>query len=211
MLVFVDESGDPGMKGKPGTSPYFVITLVLFSDPVEAEACDLAISRLRADCRMDERTEFHFSKCSDEVRARFLECVARFNFQYFAIVLNKGALYKEGFQNKDAFYKYASRLVFENARDYMRRAKVVIDKCGDQRFKRQLGTYLQRKLNDPDVKEAIIRKVTMEDSARNNLLQLADMVCGAVARSYRTDRPSRKQFREIVKKREFRVQFWPKK
>ncbi len=32
MLVFVDESGDSGMKGKEGSSALFVITAVLFEE-----------------------------------------------------------------------------------------------------------------------------------------------------------------------------------
>lgn len=211
MLVFVDESGDCGIAMKPGTSPHFVITLILFADPAEAEACDHAISELRLECGMNERAEFHFNSCHQSIRTRFFQRVVKYNFQYFAIVVNKAALNGPGFANKDSFYKYTASLVFSNAQDYLRRAKVVIDKCGDQHFKRQLGSYLKRKINDPQVQEPIIRKVTMEDSARNNLLQLADMVCGAVARSFRTDRSDRKTYRDIVKKREFRVQFWPKK
>jgi hypothetical protein len=32
MLVFIDESGDPGFKLKKGSSPIFVVTLVAFRD-----------------------------------------------------------------------------------------------------------------------------------------------------------------------------------
>jgi hypothetical protein len=56
----------------------------------------------------------------------------------------------------------------------------------------------------------VIRKVKMEDSKRNNLLQLADMVCGAVARSFREERENGWEFRRLVREREMRVQYWPK-
>ena len=39
MLVFVDESGDAGMKLGAGSSDYFVVTAVLFEDHDEAARC----------------------------------------------------------------------------------------------------------------------------------------------------------------------------
>ena len=32
MLVFVDESGDPGLKLNKGSSAYFIVALVLFEE-----------------------------------------------------------------------------------------------------------------------------------------------------------------------------------
>ena len=37
MVVFIDEAGDSGMKNKPGSSKYFVISLVVFPDKEEAK------------------------------------------------------------------------------------------------------------------------------------------------------------------------------
>jgi hypothetical protein len=48
MLVFVDESGDSGMKGKDGSSAFFVINAVLFEENESAEECDRAINKMRA-------------------------------------------------------------------------------------------------------------------------------------------------------------------
>lgn len=43
MLVFIDESGDTGLKLDKGSSKYFVITLVTFEDNEEALLCDQRI------------------------------------------------------------------------------------------------------------------------------------------------------------------------
>ncbi|MFA5033728.1 MAG: DUF3800 domain-containing protein [bacterium] len=37
MLVFLDDSGDPGFKVEKGSSPVFVIALVVFDDHLDAE------------------------------------------------------------------------------------------------------------------------------------------------------------------------------
>ena len=56
----------------------------------------------------------------------------------------------------------------------------------------------------------MIGKVKIQDSQRNNLVELADMVCGAVARSCARKRRSAQTYGHLVAHREIYVQFWPK-
>lgn len=63
MLVFVDESGDPGLKLEQGSSTHFVVALVIFEDHDEAQAADDRIGLLRRELRLDPRYEFRFNKC----------------------------------------------------------------------------------------------------------------------------------------------------
>jgi len=174
MLVFVDESGDPGMElGLP------------------------------------EHMEFHFNKSRRAVREYFLQHVAPYEFFYLSVVLNKRKLHGPGFQYKASFYKYTVNLVFQNAKPHLRDAIVVIDRSGGQDFRRQLARYLKKRMNEKDG-PSLIRRVKTERSHNNNLLQLADMVCGAVARSYRTDKDDQMVYRSLLRHRELRVQKWPR-
>jgi len=207
MLVFVDESGDCGMKRKDGTSAFFVITAVTFEDNGDAEACDAKISELRTKCFQQKNSEFHFTKCCDAYREEFLRGVAPFDFFYMSFALNKAKLYGPGFNYKDSFYKYTAKLLFENAKPYLRDASVLIDKSGNREFRKQLEKYLKSRINTD---REIIRKVKTEVSHSNNLLQLADMICGSVARSFKTDKLDRFRFRKIVAHRELEVQMWPR-
>ena len=72
MLVFFDESGDSGMKGKEGSSRLFIVTAILFEENEEAERCDARIDQLRKDLGVGLRFEFHFNKCSDRFREAVL-------------------------------------------------------------------------------------------------------------------------------------------
>ena len=47
MLIFIDDSGDPGFKLDKGSSAFFVIALIIFDDELEAEKVALAIKELR--------------------------------------------------------------------------------------------------------------------------------------------------------------------
>lgn len=208
MLVFFDESGDAGMKGKPGSSRLFVVTAVLFEENDEALQCERRISEIRAKLKLSERFEFHFSKCCDAYRRAFLSGIAGSNFFYRSVVLNKAKLWGEGFKYKDSFYKYAAGLVFENAKAQLIDATVVLDQCGNRDFEKQLSKYLKRRMNDG--KTVLIKQVKMEPSHSNNLLQLADMICGAVNRSFDTTKVNRMEFRKLISHRELNLQVWPK-
>ena len=205
MLVFIDESGDCGMKNRPGTSAFFIVTAVLFEDHEDAEACDERIIALRRELKVAEQYEFKFSWCSSRIRECFLRATAQFDYFYSSMVINKAGLWGEGFKYKEPFYKYTTKLVFENCKPRLQDAKVVIDKCGDREFREQLSKYLKSRINSKGFQ--YIRKVTMEASHANNLLQLADMVCGAVARCY-SNKKGATSYRKIIAHRELGVQVW---
>lgn len=62
MLIFIDESGDSGLKIDQGSSRFFTVSLVVFEDHDEALACDQRIGLLKRELRWKEGSEFHFKK-----------------------------------------------------------------------------------------------------------------------------------------------------
>ncbi len=193
------------MKLGGGSSEFFVVTAVLFEENDDASKCDERINLIRTELGLSEHFEFHFSKCSKAIRRNFLEKVAAFDFFYFAVVLNKPKLYSPGFQLKESLVKYTAKLVFENAKPHLRDAIVVVDASGSKDFRNQLSTYLKRQVND-DRGHGLIKKVKTSRSDGNNLVQLADMVSGAIWRSFKHQDAS---YRRLVSHRELRVQVWP--
>ena len=204
MLVFIDESGDTGRKLDKGSSRYFIIVLITFEDNEEALSCDQRIALLRKELRLPENYEFKFNKMRREQREIFLKAILPYSFFYFGIVINKDPqkLYGDGFNVKESFYKYACALVFENAKPHLKEATVIIDGSGSREFKRQFQSYLKRKVGSS------IRKVKIQSSHSNNLLQLADMVAGSIHRSL-GQKGDKNAYRPIIKSREMRVQVWP--
>lgn len=209
MLVFIDESGDAGLKIESGSSEYFIVTLVIFNENDEAQITDGKIQQLKSDLRLPADFEFHFNKIKCSFRESFMKAICNCEFLYFSIVINKRKLTGDGFKYKESFYKYACRLVFENAKAHLDNATVVIDGSGSKEFRRELGTYLRKQINDRKRESRYIGKVKIQDSRKNNLLQLADMICGSVARSY-TEKSDAKTYRKYISHREIYVQFWPK-
>lgn len=140
------------------------------------------------------------------MREAFLKAVLPYQFFYYGIVINKQKLFGEGFKNRESFYKYASGLLFENAKEKLENAIVVMDESGRQLFKYQLAKYLKTKVNQT---KNCIKKVKMQNSKGNNLLQLADMIAGSIARSLDGVKKNN-IYRKIIKPREIYVQSWPK-
>jgi len=207
MLAFIDESGDPGLKIGGGSSRYFTIALVVFEDKNEALDCDQRIYLLKKEIGWNKKDEFHFKRNSDKIRRVFLKSVSPYNFFYYGIVINKDPkkLWGEGFKNKESFYKYACGLVFENAKEKLNKATVIIDKSGNLDFRHHLARYLRRKMNS-----GIIKKVKMQRSDGNNLLQLADYIAGVINRSIQNKKKWVDDYRKIIAHREIYVQVWPK-
>src|SRR5260221_288134 len=196
------------MRLGPGSSPFFVVTAAIFTDPAVAQKCDAHIDEIRKQLGLSPRKEFHFSSDNRQIRTRFLSEISQFDFQYSSVVLNKARVTGPGFNVKESLYKYTSRLVVGNMKDCLKEATVVIDRCGDKEFRSELSRYLGRHANfDQGVRR--IKKTKMEQSHTNNLLQLADMVCGAIARCYSSGESGRSQYRHLIKHREMRVQVWP--
>jgi len=206
--MFIDESGDAGLKIDCGSSRYFMVALAAFEDHDEASAAHERIDLLRREMGLPNRFEFHFNKMKPELRKQFLTVIAPFDFFYWGIVIDKAELIRRGFQFHDSMYNYACGLVFENAKPRLGNTIVVMDGSGSKEFHNQMKTYLARRVRD-DAGKCLIRKVKIQDSRKNNLLQMADMIVGAIARSY-SGKADAREYRKLIAHREIYVQFWSK-
>lgn len=181
MLVLIDESGDAGFKIAKGSTPHFVVAMVIFRDFKEAERASVAIAEAREQLRV--RSEFKFNKSSHPVRDAFFEVVNPFHFSVRAVVVHKSKIYSDNLrENKEMFYNYFVKLLLKHDDDVLQGARVKIDGSGDREFKRELERYLKHQ-----IQTGKIASVKFAESHRDNLIQLADMAAGAIARSYRDD------------------------
>ena len=105
MLVLIDESGCPGFKLTKGSTPYFVVGMVIFKDFSKAEIASKAISELRQSLKINP--EFKFSKTRREIKDQFFDTMCKYNFEVRALVVDKSKLYSCKLRNDaDSFYNY---------------------------------------------------------------------------------------------------------
>ena len=89
ILVFIDDSGDPGFKIEKGSTKCFVISCVIFQDELEAEKTAVAIKQLRRNLKFPDTMEFKFNKSRKKVRIKFLQAINKFNFKIRSLVIEK--------------------------------------------------------------------------------------------------------------------------
>ncbi len=201
MLVFVDESGDTGLRNLDGSSRYFVITLVLFDTQEAAEEVSQKIDALRQELSLPAQYEFHFFKTKDVLRRAFLTAVRQGQFIFCSLGVDKRKLHGTEFDHRDLFYKTVCEAAFSQARPLLHEANVQFDESGSKAFRQSLASHLLRSINDGEPGMKRIKKVKAQNSKGNNLMQLADMLCGAVARSYHEEN-GENEFRRLVSTRE---------
>lgn len=199
MLVFIDDSGDPGFKLGKGSSEFFIISAVIFDDYLEAEKTALAIKELRRDLFKRDDVEFKFHKSKKETRIRFLECAKKYPFRVRCLVVDKSVLYSPLLRSdRNSFYGYIIKTMLKHGNDTILNAKIRIDGGGDRVFRRNFISYLRRELNGNEKK--ILHNCRLIDSKSDVLIQLADMVAGSIHRSYQKDKDDSKIYKKIIKK-----------
>ncbi len=195
MLVFIDDSGDPGLGVQ--SSLVFVIALVIFDDNLVAEETALEIKKLRRELKFPDDVEFKFHKSRLPIKRRFLETVVKYPFRIRAIVVEKEKI-RAKFKgtDKETFFNHIVMTVLRQTNGTVKNAKLRFDKRGERRIRNELRVYLSREL-DNKVKN-IFTDLKFVNSKQDNLVQLADMVAGTVAAYYKG---SGKELYLLIKKR----------
>ncbi len=129
MLVLIDESGDAGFKLAKGSTPYFVVAMVIFREFAEAEKASNAIAEARDHLRVKE--EFKFSKSHPAIKDAFFEVVAPFDFSVRALVVDKANIYSQRLrEDKEQFYSYFVKQLMKFDNNTLVGARVKIDGSG---------------------------------------------------------------------------------
>jgi hypothetical protein len=196
--IYVDETGDTGFKLHRGSSKIFSITMVIFNDPLEIEKTTRAVKRLQEQLKFTAGIEWKFSKTSRTHRIEFFKAIRDFKFEVRSVVMVKENIYGRKLKtHKDHFYNYSCKLVLQYALPHLEDAKIIFDKRGNREFYTSLRTYLRTKCN---LDHTRIKEIKSKDSRKEIPLQMADMIAGAIGRSFGRKAGSSDYMRIIEKK-----------
>jgi hypothetical protein len=192
MLVLIDESGDSGFKLTRGSSPLFVLGMVTFVDDLDAHSTSQIIGEARK--RLKAFPEFKFSNSRDEIRDEFFKAIGGCKFTVRTVVVQKKFIYRDFLrENADNFYNFFVKCLLKNDGNQLNNASVKIDGSGNRQFKKGLRSYLTR-----EMPRGRVKSVKLIDSCGDNLIQLADMCVGAIARSYKADRNNASRWYDMI-------------
>ncbi|MGD9109207.1 MAG: DUF3800 domain-containing protein [Gammaproteobacteria bacterium] len=202
MLVLIDESGDTGFKLTKNSSPFFTIGMVVFANLVEAEKASKHVAELRDKLRIGQ--EFKFSKSRSSIKDRFFYKICKYDFLVHALVVDKKNIYSDYIrENKENFYKTCMKRLMQNDNKLLKNVRIKIDGSGTNMFRIALRKYLQNHIGNQK-----IISLKFVDSKRDNLIQLADIVIGAVARSHDSSRKDHKRWLNILESRGKIANIW---
>ena len=202
-LIFLDEAGDTGFRFKTGSSRYFVVTMVIFDDPAQAAQVNEAIDDLRRKLRVPATREFRFSTgSSSDVKVAFLRALLPYTFRYRAVVVDKVVFAeRHSWGPGQNLFESAALQLFEIGG--LENVTLVMDRITGGTFEQKLYVYLRQHLKKRGAR--LIHKFRHADSRNDNLLQVADMLCGAIHRFYEDEED---KFRSIIQSKEEIVIEW---
>ncbi len=199
MLVFIDDSGDPGFKLDKGSSRHFVIACVIFDDNLDAEETALKIKRLRRSLKWRDDHEFKFNKTSKDIRLKFLNEIKDCKFRVRAIIADKSIIRSSELRtNKNKFYNYMIKEVLFKSEGKIKDGRIRLDGHEDRAYKKAATTYFRQQANPGG---AVIKDMKFVNSKNDNLIQLADMVAGSILRTTQANKTDSKIYLNTIIKR----------
>ena len=109
----------------------------------------------------------------------------------------------KGFSDPKTFYRYAFQFLIGDLLTIAWQADLIIDENSTQSFQAELETYLRRQNSGLPVSR--MGEVKFAASNKERLLQLADLVAGAVRRSTEGEQTPLKE----IEAKMVNLQFWP--
>jgi hypothetical protein len=172
---FVDESGDPGLHSFKGV-PYFVLAMVQLPnhDPIEA------FGKVRRDLRVSPTFEFHFHPMTVSQKRVFFMALNEIEFRVRTAVFLKNPIPPvfEGLSGTEVVIKLITELVLRASPLDIEDDVLVLDGVAEP-VRKALRIHLSDACKQAK-RERPFKKIISADSRREDGLQLADMIAGAV-------------------------------
>ncbi|MBI2333447.1 MAG: DUF3800 domain-containing protein [Chloroflexi bacterium] len=173
-----DEAGDVSMNFEKGASRYFVPAFISTQSPEDLRQT-LAVLRQSLDLR--ETYEFKFHKmASAEVRNQVFSALARADFEAWALIVDKTRLPKifETTESIEIYTHFITELLNVIPAELQKDATLILDEFGSTP---DLRTELRRAMVKRHMPR-LFKRVIVRSSHRESLIQVADLVAGAIMR-----------------------------
>ncbi len=202
-LIFIDDSGDPGFKFIRGSSHLFVIACVIFNSKISAEYTSASIKLLKERLGWKQEREFKFHRANDKQKKLFFGTIKKQDFVIQAIVVNKDTITDKNLQNSESFYSHIIKMILDSYKD-MKLARISLDGSGNKSFRKKSTAEIRKTINKDNYRMVDFRLVDSKDDV---LIQLADMVAGAMNAKYDKSKRLKHDYIRMIKNRIDGIQF----
>ena len=175
--VFIDDSGDAGLRNS--NTDQLVVAAVIVVDENKKVLLEDAINLFRRRLGWVELHEFKFNKTEKSILIELIDFIKHFDFKAYAVVLDKKSVDSSGILKSNiSVYNHTIRELL--LRVSMSNQIVVIDGKATKSHAEKLRAYLRQSLKENGIDNTRFRFV---DSRKDSIIQLADIIAGAIARS----------------------------
>lgn len=195
MIIAIDDSGGPGLKPGRGVSSYFSIAAVYFKNDEDADKTKAKIDLLKKRLGWKQKREFKFRKTNREFKTLFFNAIKHQNFEISVVLLEKDKMNrKDYYKNPSKLYNAAILRAIQGLGIELADSHIYIDGEAGNDYRKKAKTFFRQNLPKGAIKE-----LSYIDSVDNSLIQLADMVVGAV-RYTLEDKPDSDEYFHMIKK-----------
>lgn len=181
MLTFTfagDEAGDVSFAFGKGASRYFVVAVVATQAP---DALRSQLDKLRQQTHLPQDFDFHFNRlASAQLRRQVFSALQDADFDAWAIIVDKTTL-PELFRvmsGIDVYLYFVSELIRAIPVEHRTGGTLILDEFGSPK---QTRDELRRVLKAREIAHGF-RRILVRRSHNESLIQVADLVAGAVLR-----------------------------
>jgi hypothetical protein len=173
-----DEAGDVSFAFEKGASRYFVVTVIATQSPDDLRNL---VASLRQKAHLPQGFDFHFnSLASAKLRNLLFSSLADADFEAWAIVVDKSIL-PDTFKlisGLDVYLYFVSELICQIPEEKRNGGTLILDEFG---YPQQTKDELKRILKAREIKHNF-RHISTRRSQSESLIQVADLVAGAILR-----------------------------
>ena len=173
---YLDDSGDPGVGGAEGSSRYLVLAMVQLAtrEPLPA------LASVRRRFHLPSRFEIKYHKTTQRQKADFFQKIQTIPFRVRAVVIDKSKLEKRfmSMSGQELTIELITDLTLRASEVEIANDVLILDGV-PRNFHRALRIRLSKECR-LQKRTRPFKKIISADSKREEGLQLADMVAGAI-------------------------------
>jgi hypothetical protein len=181
MITFTfagDEAGDVSLNFEKGASRYFVPAFIATQEPDHLRE---KLADLRVALNLRETHEFKFHRMtSAEIRNEVFSTLAHADFEAYALIVDKTRLPKifETTDSLEIYTHFITELLGTIPPEMQKDATLILDEFGSTP---DLRTELRRTMLKRQMPR-LFKRVIVRSSHKESLIQVADLVAGAIMR-----------------------------
>ena len=181
MLTFTftaDESGDASLNFRKGASRYFVISVVATQFP---DSLRDYLENIRKNLSLADHYEFGFHKlASVKLREKVFTALSKADFEAWAIFVDKTLLGEElrSMTGLERYLFFIAELIKEIPEEKRAGGTLILDEFG---YPDKTKDELKRILKARNIAHGF-RRISIRHSQSESLIQIADLVAGAIWR-----------------------------